>query len=181
MLECSLPPLCAMCLNSTHSSRRRASLIPATCLSIWLLPPPLSLHCGADLERKHTLVHACKWLEGSCCWVPAKWCCECRAAVVWHISQGIPVAEQHMRKKENTENEGNQNLSTKIGHQVGMPRQLFRGNYSKTVSSLRNSLPINHSSYKMTVLSIVSLSHINALASVNKGFLRWHSGKESVC
>ena len=101
--------------------------------------------------------------------------------MVWHISQGIPVAEQHMRKKENTENEGNQNLSTKIGHQVGMPRQLFRGNYSKTVSSLRNSLPINHSSYKMTVLSIVSLSHINALASVNKGFLRWHSGKESVC
>ena len=138
-------------------------------------------HCGADLERNHTLVHARKWLEGSCCWVPAKWVQRMQWAVVWHTSQGILVAEQHMRKKENTENEGNQNLSTKIGHQVGMPRQLFRGKFSKTVSSLKNSLPITPSSYKMTIFSMVSFSHINALANVNKGFLRWHSGKESVC
>ena len=86
-----------------------------------------------------------------------------------------------MREKENIENEGKQNLSTKIGYQVGMPRQLFRGKYSKTVSSLKNSLPVNHSSHEMTILSIVSLSHINALANVNKGFLRQHSGKESAC
>lgn len=97
---------------------------------------------------------------------------EYSAAMVQHTSQGISVAEKHMRKKDNTENEGSQNLSTEIGHQVGMPRQLFRGKYSKTVSSLKNSLPVNHSSYEMTILSIVSLSHINALANVSKGSLR---------
>ena len=51
----------------------------------------------------------------------------------------------------------------------------------KRLSSAIISLPITPSSYKMTILSIVSFSHINALANVNKGFLRWHSGKESVC
>ena len=181
MLECSLPPLCATCLNCTHSSRRRASLIPATCLSIWLLPPPSSLTVALTWKGTtlwFTLISG--WRAAAAGFLQSG-SSECSAAVVWYTSQGVLGAEQHRRKKANTENEGNQHLSTKIGHQVGMPRQLFRGKYSKTVSSLKNSLPITHSSYKMTILSIVSLSHINALANVNKGFLRWHSGKESVC
>ena len=62
----------------------------------------------------------------------------------------------------------NYNLSTKTAHQVGTPRKLFRGKYCKTLSSLKNSLPINHSLSKILILSIVSLSHTNALSNVNK-------------
>lgn len=67
----------------------------------------------------------------------------------------------------------NYNLSSKTAHQVGTPRKLFRGKYSKTLSSLKNSLPINHSLSKIPILSIVSLSHTNALPNVNKNIPKW--------
>ena len=96
----STPTLCHV-PNSTHSSQRRASLIPDTCLSMVLLPPPLFPHCGADLERNHTLVLACKWLEGICCWVPAKWVqgIECSNGVA-HIPGDFSCRATHEGKRE---------------------------------------------------------------------------------
>lgn len=55
---------------------------------------------------------------------------------------------------------------------VRMPRKWFRGKYSKTLSSLKNSPPINHCLDEIPTGSVVS-SSLNVLPVVNKNFPTW--------
>lgn len=62
----------------------------------------------------------------------------------------LVIKEQHVRRKEDVESKINKeeatdySLSAKKAQLVEMLRKLFRGKYSKTPSSLKNSLLPNH-------------------------------------